>query len=205
MAERGAKPGTRERIVRAAHDLFYREGFHAIGVDRICAEVGVTKTTFYNHFESKDDLVEATLDLHDAWWRDRFVALLREHGGDDPREQLLAAFDAVDALACGEEYNGCFFINVAVQFPAAHDPAHRAAAAHKQAMEELIRQLAAYAGATDPGAFAQEFCLALEGAYVSRQVNREHETASIGRRLARLLVERHIPARDAGGATAAPA
>jgi len=48
---------TRERLVLAAHDLFYAEGFHAVGLDRILAEVGVTKTTFYNHFASKDDLV----------------------------------------------------------------------------------------------------------------------------------------------------
>ena len=82
-------PTTRERLVRTAHDLFYAEGFSAIGLDRILAEVGVTKTTFYNHFESKDDLVQATLEMHDAWWRDVFSELHRRHGGDDPRNRLL--------------------------------------------------------------------------------------------------------------------
>ena len=72
-------------------------------------------------------------------------------------------------------------------------------------MEDIVRQLAAYAGAPDAPAFAQEFCMVIEGAYVSRQVNRQHDTASIGRRLARMLVDRHIPPRDAGNATAAPA
>lgn len=48
---------TRERILYTSLDLFYAYGFHAVGLDQILAEVGVTKTTFYNHFESRDELI----------------------------------------------------------------------------------------------------------------------------------------------------
>ncbi|HRQ72733.1 MAG TPA: TetR/AcrR family transcriptional regulator [Phycisphaerales bacterium] len=184
---------TRERLIVTAGDLFYRDGFHAVGLDQIINAVGVTKTTFYNHFESKDALVLEVLRWHDRFWRDEFRSLLRKHGGDSPRGQLLCAFDAIEAMLNSEEFNGCFFINVAVQFPMHHDPAHQAAAEHKAAMEEIIREIAGYAGATDPAAFAQEFCMVLEGAYVTRQVTGCSQTAEIGRRLARMLVESHIP------------
>lgn len=185
----------RDRIIHSAHDLFYKIGFHAVGVDMILADVGVTKTTFYNHFESKDDLVHEVLNWHDCWWRNTFVQMLRQHGGDTPRGQLLAVFDAITEIFKSEEFNGCFFINVAVQFPQHHDPAHQAAVTHKSAMEDIIRELAGYAGADDPLSFAQELSLIMEGSYVTRQVTGKVEAADIAKRIATMVVDKHIPVK----------
>lgn len=184
---------TRDRILKTAHDLFYRVGFHAIGLDAILAKVGVTKTTFYNHFPSKEDLVAEVLRWHDRWWRDTFRELLRRHGGDSPRGQLMAIFPALrETLAC-DDFNGCFFVNVAVQFPLPHDPAHEAAAAHKQGMEGILRELAGYAGADDPAALARELSLLMEGAYVTRQVTGDAGTVDVAQRIAVLLIEQRLP------------
>jgi len=183
---------TREKLIRAAHDLFYREGFHCVGIDRILAAVGVTKTTFYNHFRGKDDLVLEALRWHDRWWQETFRKMLRAHGGDRPRDQLLAAPDALAELFASEDYNGCIFINVAVEFPLPHDPAHELAAEHKATMEDILRELAGYAGAADARALAQELALVLEGAYVARQVSRREEVVEVARRLVRSIVERHL-------------
>ena len=49
----------RERILKTASDLFYRFSIHTVGIDRIIAESGVAKMTFYKHFPSKDELVVA--------------------------------------------------------------------------------------------------------------------------------------------------
>jgi hypothetical protein len=133
------------------------------------------------------------LRWHDEWWRNTFTRMLRERGGDRPRDQLLAVFDALDHLFCSDEYNGCIFVNVAVEFPVPHDPAHQLAAAHKRAMEEIIRQLAAYAGADDPAAFAAEFTLIMEGSYVTQHVDRSPEKTAAAQRVARMLVEKHMP------------
>lgn len=183
----------RDRIIHTAHDLFYRVGFHTVGLDKILSDVGVTKTTFYNHFESKDDLVRAVLEWHDRWWQDTFRDMLKRHGGDTPRGQLLAVPDVLHEIFERNDYNGCFFVNVAVQFPQKHDPAHEAAAVHKQAMESIIRELAGYAGTKDAPGFAQEMSLILEGAYVTRQVTGNPHTAEIARRLVKLLVDQSIP------------
>lgn len=184
----------RERMIEAAHDLFYRVGFHAVGLDAILSAVGVTKTTFYNHFETKDDLVREVLVWHDRWWQDTFRRLLREHGGDVPRDQLLALPDAVNAVLEHREFNGCFFINVAVQFPQAHDPAHQMAAAHKRAMEGIIREISGYAGARDAQSMAQELSMALEGAYVTRQVTGNPATTEVFRRLVNLVAAKYLGA-----------
>lgn len=188
---------TRERLIDTAHRLFYCQGFHAVGLDQIIDEVGVTKTTFYNHFESKDDLVLAVLDWHDHWWRDTFTQKLREFGGDTPRRQLLAIFDAVnEVLADHEAFQGCIFVNVAVVFPRRQDPAHAAAVQHKNKMEDILRQLAGYAGADDPKALAQELSMLMEGAYVTQHITGNPQTADIGRRLAAMIVEKHLPSGE---------
>lgn len=194
MVLRGAwmAESSRKRIIRIAHDLFYRLGFHAVGLDGILAQVGVTKTTFYNHFESKEELVAEVLRWHDRWWRDTFRDQIRSRGGETARGQLLAIFDVIDDLARCDEYNGCFFVNVAVQFPQPHDPAHVAAAEHKRSMQEVVRELAAYAGADDPGALAAELSLLMEGAYVTQQIVREPEKMRAAREIAALLIERRL-------------
>ncbi|MGP1310157.1 MAG: TetR/AcrR family transcriptional regulator [Phycisphaerales bacterium] len=186
---------TRERLIRVAHDLFYEHGFHAIGLERIIDEVGVTKTTFYNHFESKDAIIVEALRWHDRWWKDEFSRLLRKHGGDSPRARLCAIFDAIAEAMREPGYKGCIFINVAVQFPACADPAHIEAAAHKRSMQGVIEELAAFAGAAKPRALAEELSLVMEGAYVSEQVLDDPRCADIGRRLAEMIIERHLPSR----------
>src|SRR5215471_19628498 len=80
----------RERLVAAAVELFYRHGFGAVGIDRVIAAAGVTKTTFYKHFESKDDLMVAAVKRRDEWESLAWYRATRKLGGDDPAKQLLA-------------------------------------------------------------------------------------------------------------------
>lgn len=56
----------RTRLAAAAAELFYAEGIHTVGIDRLIAAAGVTKATFYRHFPAKDDLVVAYLRGRDA-------------------------------------------------------------------------------------------------------------------------------------------
>ncbi len=186
---------TRARLIEAAQDLFYREGFHSVGLDRLLADVGVTKTTFYNHFQSKEDLILAVLSARDQWWRLTFARRLRERAGDDPAAQLRAVFDVLDEFIGADAFNGCMFVNVAVEFPRAHMPAHRAAAEHKDLMGLLLRDLALRAGAADPVALADELALLMEGSYVTRQVTGNRDAAAIGRRAASVLIDRQLGRR----------
>lgn len=159
-------------------------------------DVGVTRTTFYNHFSSKDELVLEVLKQHDACWRGQFTDILRKFGGDSPRAQLLATADAVDFAVGSPGFNGCIFINAAVRFPIPDDPAHVAAVEHKRALESLIRQLAAYAGASDPAELMREICMILEWAYVSAQMGGSSDVTEPARGLFAAVVARHIPERE---------
>lgn len=184
---------TRENLIMCAHDLFYHEGFHSVGLDRILESVGITKTTFYNHFSSKDDLVLEALKWHDTWWQQTFRKMLREHGGDAPRGQLLAIPAVINQLMTSDEFNGCIFVNVAVEFPLAHDPAHKMAARHKASMEDILREIAGYAGAPDAKGLAEELALVMEGSYVTRHVTGRRDTCAVLSRLVEMILDRHMP------------
>jgi AcrR family transcriptional regulator len=184
---------TRERLTEAAVKRFYRDGFRNVGLDQVLADVGISKTAFYKHFECKEDLVLAALEMKNRWLQDTFRETIREHGGETLLEQLGALFDVVDQIINTDDFQGCIFVNVAMEYPLPHDPAHIAAAKHKQAIEEILRDMATRAGVADPRRMARELCLIMEGAYVTRQVSGNRESIDIARRLADLVIAAHLP------------
>ncbi len=190
---------TRHRLIEAAGRRFYRDGFRNVGIDQVLADVGISKTAFYKHFESKDDLMLAALEGRNVWLQETFRDMIRSHGGPDPAAQLRGLFDVVERVINSDEFQGCIFVNVAMEFPLAHEPAHVAAAEHKRAIEAIVRELAAEANADDPAAMAQELCLIIEGAYVTRQVTGDPQTIAIARRVAESVIGKRLPTTAPSG------
>src|SRR6478735_1526919 len=156
----------RDRLVATAVELFYRQGFAAVGIDQVIAAAGVTKTTFYKHFEGKDDLMVAAVERRDEWESQAWSRAVREIAGDDPAGQLLATLDVMDLWFNDPDFLGCMFLNTAIEFPNPHDPVHQAAAAYKRRSRDHRRDLARAAGADSVGAetFADCFTALIEGA-----------------------------------------
>lgn len=184
---------TRQRLTEAALRRFYRDGFRNVGLDQILADVGISKTAFYKHFESKDALMLAVLEMKDVWLQDLLRTTLAEGDESPPAERLRRLFDVAQQFVDSDDFHGCIFVNVAMEFPLPHEPAHKAAAEHKRAIEAIVEELAAQAGADDPAALAQELCLIMEGAYVSRQVTGDRRSAAIARRVADRAIAAHLP------------
>jgi AcrR family transcriptional regulator len=186
-------PSGRERIVDIAIELFYRHGFNAVGVDRILDEAGVTKTTFYKHFESKEDLMEQAVRKRDRWEGEAWARAIREIGGDDPRAQLLALFDVLHKWFNEPDFRGCMFISAAAEFPNPNDPVHQAAAEYKRQTRDRFRDLARSAGSSDPETFADHYTLLLEGTLILRQVHDRNDAAAVARPLVERLIEHYVP------------
>lgn len=185
---------TREKLIEAGHEIFYREGFLAVGLDRLLNEVGCSKQTFYNHFDSKDDLIVAVIDEHHRWWSSEVRDRIERAAGPDPRGQILAMFDVMHEIIHDPEYHGCIFINAAVEFPQPHHPAHQSARKAKADGLALLAELAERAGASDPEALAQEIDMIIEGALITHQVAPEIDICGIARRAAETLIEKYLPA-----------
>jgi AcrR family transcriptional regulator len=188
---------TRQRLIESAIRRFYRDGFRNVGIDQILADVGISKTAFYKHFESKEDLMLAALEDQNRWLQETFRALMQERGGPTPLGQLLALLDVVEQLVESDNFQGCIFVNVAMEFPLPHEPAHVAAAQNKQAIEDLVHSVAVEAGAVDPRSLARELCLIMEGAYVTRHVTGNKQTVDIARRVAGLVIAAGCPQKSA--------
>jgi AcrR family transcriptional regulator len=162
----------------------------------VIAEAGVTKTTFYKHFESKDDLMVAAVERRDEWESAAWARAVRTLAGDDPAGQLLALFDVLDVWFNDPEFRGCIFANAATEFPHPHHPVHRAAAAYRRRAREHHRDLARAAGA-DPAAaetFADCYTALIEGALVMRQTQGRDDAARVVRRAAEQLIGAYLPA-----------
>ena len=172
-------PSPRERILLTAHDLFYRDGLRATGIDRIIAESGVAKLTFYRCFTSKDELIRTFLDYRHERWMAWFVDALGRHGaaagsGLAPLLPALAEWFA-DPL-----FRGCAFINAMAEVGASQPGITQIVQSHKQDMQQVIAGLLP----AGPGqqALASAAALAVDGAIVRAQME-GGEPARAGLRL----------------------
>jgi AcrR family transcriptional regulator len=189
--------------MEAAFQRLYDEGFRHVAIDQILADVGISKTAFYKHFESKDDLLLAALEHQQGKLEHEFRTIVRERGGNSPAGQLWALFDVVQNITEDERFHGCVFVNVAIEFPLAHEPAHVLAVKAKAGIQRMVEELAERAGAGNPKALAEELCMIMEGAYVTRQVSSNPQTIAIARRLAERAIDSHLgPRNTLAGASA---
>jgi AcrR family transcriptional regulator len=192
---------TRQRLIDAAIRRFYRDGFRNVGIDQILGDVGISKTAFYKHFECKEDLMLAALENQHSVLLETFRSMARERGGPTPVGQLRALLDVVERVVESDDFQGCIFVNVAMEFPLQHEPVHIAAAKNKQALEEMVYGLAVDAGAIDPRALAKQLCLIMEGAYVTRHVTGDKQTVEVARRIADAVIAVNCPQSAAECAT----
>ncbi|MDA8120756.1 MAG: TetR/AcrR family transcriptional regulator [Gammaproteobacteria bacterium] len=134
-ASEGKQPA-RERILLTAHDLFYREGIRGTGIDRIIAESGVTKVTFYRHYPSKNALIEAYLDYRHGQWMDWFQDALRRHG-----DGVEAIVPALREWFAKPDFRGCAFINTMGEMGTALPETVQWLQRHKAKIRKLIENL----------------------------------------------------------------
>ncbi|MGZ4277969.1 MAG: TetR/AcrR family transcriptional regulator, partial [Solirubrobacteraceae bacterium] len=151
----------------------------------------VAKATFYKHFPSKDELVVAYLDRVDEAWRG---ALQRaaQAAGPAPRDQLVGMFDALASACRREGYHGCAFINTAAQSTAG-TPVHDRTVAHKQAVRDWVRDLAAQAGAHDADVVARGLTLLLDGGLSAGVLDADPAAPAAAAHAARALVDASCP------------
>ncbi|GLW68573.1 TetR family transcriptional regulator [Kitasatospora phosalacinea] len=154
----------RARLLDTAEALFYAEGIRAVGVERILAESGVGRASFYRHFTGKDALVVAVLTRRDRAWRDWLADRVTALGG-----RPLDVFDALAERFARADFRGCAFINTMVETADPDSPAHRVAAAHKQQVVDYVAALLADRGhpADRAAALAHRIVLLMDGAIVT--------------------------------------
>lgn len=183
----------RQRLLAAADQLFYAEGVHVVGVDRIAERAGVTKATLYNTFGSKEDLVRAYLEQHMRRRQERIARILAAN--DSPRKRILGIFVDVEELLAGSAFRGCRFI-MATAEARPGDASEIVAEQYRTWLKSVFTGLAKEAGAIDAKQLARRLLLLYDGAAVAARMDEDRRGAAAATRSAvKALLEAAIPGR----------
>lgn len=177
----------KEELVEKALEVFYQEGFHATGMDRLVKETRISKTSMYKHFRTKEDLILATLKLRDERFRENFVAQV-EAVSDDPKEQLLATFDALGNWFAEPKFKSCMFIKASSEYQDKDHPIHIESKDHKKILQDYLCELAEKAGLANPAELAAQLQLLQEGAIVLAHLRTGQNVADDAKKAAQTLI-----------------
>jgi AcrR family transcriptional regulator len=183
-AERGAS--ARERLLRAADELFYAEGINTVGIDRVIEHAGVAKASLYSSFGSKDGLIRAYLMQRHELRQARIARHLAKHA--DPKARMLAVFDSFDELINSPTWRGCPFI-AATGEARTDATVNEVAAITRSYTRQCFLDEAEALGISEPGALADQLVLLYDGAVVSSQSRVDPDAAKRARAIAELVID----------------
>jgi AcrR family transcriptional regulator len=187
----GSAPGksaARQRIMAAAHQLFYTQGIRATGIEELLTVANVARMSFYKHFPSKQALVLAFLQERHQHWQQQLEqqAKARAH---TPGGELRAVFEVLAAWFAEADFRGCAFINTVLETADPHTQEHQVAQAHKQALRQyLAGLLRAMHFPADPDHGAALLLLLIDGAIVRAQLGDGPAAARQAQTLAELML-----------------
>ncbi len=181
----------RTRLIDAATRLFYEEGIHAVGVDRIIDEAAVTRATLYNQFGGKENLVLAYLRNEDEMLR----ALFAEAGEavTDPAQLVDAVIEGIAADIRLRHTRGCPFINAAAEYPEADGPVRQLIDEHREWFRSTLQAVAEQAGLESPADVAASLVLLRDAALVGGYLDGDERVTPAFERTARSVVAAHRP------------
>jgi AcrR family transcriptional regulator len=173
---------TRDRILKVADRMFYRQGLRAVGVDALSSELGMSKKTLYRHFPSKDELVVAYL-------KGRFRPLPAS-STRPPGEQILRNFEwFARSLAMAEDYRGCAYLNALAELGEEQSEARQLAFEFKESRRLWYRELLSRLDVGDPDTLATQLSLLIDGAYAAALVRKDRSVGWAAVAAARVLLK----------------
>jgi AcrR family transcriptional regulator len=185
--------GPRARLLEAADKLFYEEGIHTVGIDRLLEEAGVAKASLYSAFGSKDALIGEYLAARLERRRLRVENAIAKH--ESPRARILAVFDVLAERVAEKDFRGCAFVRAAAE----GQPNERVGAVCDEArrwVKSLFVALAISAGARSPERLAQQLVMLYDGAVVAAQMDEDLDAPRAARDTAEVLIDRATAPRN---------
>ena len=197
-----ARPSARERLLAAADELFYEEGVHTVGIDRVIEHAGVAKGSLYNTFGSKDELIRAYLEGRHVRMAERITRYIERY--DTPRERLLGVFGAQSDLFAEGTYRGCAFARASAESHPG-DLVEQATEGYRAWVRSLFTRLAEEAGAPDARGLARQLHLLYDGSGLSARLDHDPTSAAAARTAAAVLLDAALAAAHSHAGHAATA
>ena len=181
----------RERLLAAANELFYEEGFNLVGIDRVIERAGVAKASLYDCFGSKEELIRSYLQERHAARQLRMHERLARYA--TPKEKILAVFDSMAEAAAKPDFRGCAFARASAE--ARPGSSVKAMCDESRAWNlALFADLAKQDGAADPDRVAQQLRVLYDGAMVSAHLDTSSIAVAAARAMAEVVLDQAIRA-----------
>jgi AcrR family transcriptional regulator len=181
-----ARPSARERLLAAANELFYEEGVHTVGIDRVIEHAGVAKGSLYNTFGSKDELIHAYLEARHENLARRITRKVEQY--DTPRDRVLAVFEAQGDMFAEPGYRGCAFARASAESHPG-DLVEQATGEYRAWVRSLFTRLAEEAGVPDAPGLARQLHLLYDGSGMSARMDHDPAAAPAARAAAAALLD----------------
>ena len=180
-------PPARERIDRAAYELFSRHGVRAVGVDAVVARAKVAKKTLYLHYPSKKKLALAFLRRREELWTQAWLQEGINRRARRPADRLVAVFDLFDSWFHRSDYEACAFIRVLFEHDDPAHPIRKSTEDHIRTIRDFVRQLAEEAHVRDPDGFARQWQIVMMGSIIAAYAG-DRDAARRAKKLGVLLL-----------------
>ncbi len=194
MATTKVDLSARDRLLAAANELFYEEGVHTVGIDRVIARAGVAKASLYSTFGSKEELVRAYLEGRAARRRTRIEQRIAKH--NSPREKILGVFDLMNETVAEPGFRGCAFINAAAEGPKGPSKIRQACTDSRAWLRNRFTELARDADADDPERIGRRLALLYDGGIAGAPLDANRRlVAREARAMAEELLDGHASSK----------
>ncbi len=189
-----SQQGPRDRLLSVARRLFYSEGVHVVGIDRIVREAGVARASLYQHYGSKDGLVRAYLDDHFESRKAYMAGVIARH--KTPRLQLIGLFQDIDAVLAIPTFRGCGFINASSE-SGSDECVGPLTERYRNWLRGTFTDLARQSKARDSASLGRQLALLYDGAAVAARLDSDRSKAAAAARTAAVaLINAALDDRD---------
>jgi AcrR family transcriptional regulator len=179
----------RDEIVRQAYAVFFKNGFHASGVDSLLKGTGISKRTLYNYFESKEDLIKATVEYYNQNTFQAISTFIETSKVRSPLARALLIFDWLEAVLESGHTLGCFAVNAKIEYANRDTSIERACENYFAKVETLVADTLIQGGYKEAKKMAPQLILLFQGAILSAQGNKSMEPVRIAKMAAKTLLE----------------
>ena len=186
----GPRLSARERLLAAAGELFYENGFNTVGIDRVIEHAGVAKASLYDCFGSKDELIRSYLEERNQARKARINERLARY--TQPADRILSIFDLLGELAAQPGYRGCAFVRASAD-ASSSDKIKSVCNESRAFILDTFTDLCRAAGVTDPEQLAKQLVLLYDGASISAHLDGNRNAVATARALAAQMLVLHNP------------
>lgn len=184
------KLSVKERIIEAASDLFYFQGYNQTGINQIIEEANVAKASMYQHFRSKEDIAVAYLIGRHSMWMGKLNDCVSEN--DSSKGRVLGCFDYIMEWLKEVNFRGCGWQNIITDLPEDHDKIRNQAILHKNDVRAWIhkelKEVETY-NTEEAEDLGDEILILIEGSIILSQIQKTEWPIVAAKRACHKLLE----------------